>query len=281
MDLIERLGKERYEQLREKFAGWEMKEVIIDDDRAFWEIKKPGSIYEKVSLYRDAETMMIYGDYGRYTFNNMTWYGTPQNLRYDCLGYQMEKLDFNTKEALRVFDIGLCEEEIREWLAKKLTKEWGISPEDSKELADLDPDEWIMAEEHVWDHFDEEQLRDNFKCFCEDKNASIEDILEAVEAAGDFIDVDYEFDYRTVSVREDNICEKMAFAKEAIEAARKGEIPFLSSLECTEYWEFADELRKNNTGYRTNECFYVALVALEVLGDKLKEREAELEEERE
>lgn len=290
MNLVEALGKEKYNYFRSKFEGWEINEAIIDDNKAFWEIKAPGKEdpmcgWPKVSLYRDGRNMFIYGDYGRYAFNEMTWLGTPQNLRYDALGYQMEKLDFNTKEAIRVFNENLCEKEIREWLAKELAVKWGINLEDAKALADLDADEWIMAEERIWEYFDKDTIRDNFGCFCENKVASIESILDK---ANDILSIEADLDDysndSTIALRVStyNICEEMEFARDVIHKVRDGgENAFLAALDSTEHWDFADDLRKMKAGYDTGKAFYVALVALEVLGDKLREREAELEEERE
>ncbi len=58
-----------------KFNSWDVKEIIIDDQKAFWEIRKPGSQIQKVCLFRDGSNMYIYGDYGSYSFDKMTWLG--------------------------------------------------------------------------------------------------------------------------------------------------------------------------------------------------------------
>ena len=80
-----------------KFNSWEVKEIIIDDQKAFWEIRKPGSQIQKVSLFRDGSNMYIYGDYGSYSFDKMTWLGSPYNLEYNNLSYQNEKMSYDTK----------------------------------------------------------------------------------------------------------------------------------------------------------------------------------------
>ena len=74
-----------------KFNSWDVKEIIIDDQKAFWEIRKPGSQIQKVSLFRDGSNMYIYGDYGSYSFDKMTWLGSPYNLEYNNLGYQNKR----------------------------------------------------------------------------------------------------------------------------------------------------------------------------------------------
>lgn len=80
-----------------KFNSWDVKEIIIDDQKAFWEIRKPGSQIQKVCLFRDGSNMYIYGEYGSYSFDKMTWLGSPYNLEYNNLGYQNKKMSYDTK----------------------------------------------------------------------------------------------------------------------------------------------------------------------------------------
>lgn len=79
-------------------------------------LRKPGSQYQKVCLYRDGYNMFVYGDYGQFAFDNMTWTGSVYNLQYDNIGYQMEKLNYESREALRVFDESKCVDDIYDWL---------------------------------------------------------------------------------------------------------------------------------------------------------------------
>ena len=72
-----------------KFNSWDVKEIIIDDQKAFWEIRKPGSQIQKVCLFRDGSNMYIYGDYGSYSFDKMTWLGSPYNLEYNNLSLSL------------------------------------------------------------------------------------------------------------------------------------------------------------------------------------------------
>lgn len=83
-------------------------------------LRKPGSQYQKVCLYRDGYNMFVYGDYGQFTFDNMTWTGSVYNLQYDNIGYQMEKLNHESKESLRIFDEGKCVNDIYDWLKEHL-----------------------------------------------------------------------------------------------------------------------------------------------------------------
>ena len=103
-----------------EFATWEASEQIIDDNKAFWMLRKPGSQYQKVCLYRDGCNMFVYGDYGQFTFDNMTWTGSVYNLQYDNIGCQMEKLNYESREALRVFDESKCVNDIYDWLKDHL-----------------------------------------------------------------------------------------------------------------------------------------------------------------
>lgn len=129
--LIENIqGFEHYEK---KFATWEATEQIIDDTKAFWCLKKPGSVYEKVCLYRDGCNMFVYGDYGQFTFDSMTWLGAVYNLEYDNIGYQFEKLNYNCKQSLQVFDDNKCEQDIYEWLRYHLEDEF----EDENDIATI------------------------------------------------------------------------------------------------------------------------------------------------
>lgn len=97
------------------FNGWDVKEIIIDDQRAFWEIKKPDSEFRKVCLFRDGINMCVYGDYGSYMFDSMTWFGSPHNLEYNNLPYQNEKLSHESKSDVYVFDEDAVKEDIIDW----------------------------------------------------------------------------------------------------------------------------------------------------------------------
>lgn len=62
-------GSEHYIK---EFATWEASEQIIDANKAFWMLRKPGSQYQKVCMYRDGFDMFVYGNYGQFTFDSMT-----------------------------------------------------------------------------------------------------------------------------------------------------------------------------------------------------------------
>jgi hypothetical protein len=125
MKLIEKIdGAEHYIK---RFSEWEATEQIIDDTKAFWCLKKPDSQYQKVCLYRDGCNMFIYGDYGQFTFDSMTWRGDVYNLEYDNIGYQMEKLNYDSKQSLKVFDEYKCREDIFDWLRERLENRYDIA----------------------------------------------------------------------------------------------------------------------------------------------------------
>lgn len=103
-----------------KFNDWEVNENIIDKKKASWSIAKPGSSCQKVSLFRDGPHMFIYGDYGNYVFDSMTWLGSPYNLEYNNLGYQMEKLSRQTRESIREFNDEKFKKDIAIWAEETL-----------------------------------------------------------------------------------------------------------------------------------------------------------------
>lgn len=108
-----------------KFNSWDVKEIKIDDKKGFWEIRKPGSEIEKVCLFSDGYHMCIYGDYGCYTFDKMTWFGTPRNLQYDNISYQNEKMSSDTKESVYVFDEDAITEDIIDWIKEVAVERYG------------------------------------------------------------------------------------------------------------------------------------------------------------
>ncbi len=114
---------EDFQYYEKEFATWEAKEIIIDDKKAFWELRKPNSEYRKVCLFRDRQNMYVYGDYGSFTFNSITWLGTPKNLEYNNIRYQMEKLDGESEESLRIFDDFEWEKDIGIWIEEYLKNE--------------------------------------------------------------------------------------------------------------------------------------------------------------
>ncbi len=114
-------GFEHYEK---KFATWEATEQIIDETKSFWCLNKPSSNYEKVCLYRDGCNMFVYGDYGQFTFDSMTWLGTVYNLEYDNIGYQFEKVSYNSRQSLKIFDDDECQKNIYEWLRYQLENKY-------------------------------------------------------------------------------------------------------------------------------------------------------------
>jgi len=117
-----------------EFETWEATEQIIDDNKAFWMLRKPGSKYRKVCLYRDGCNMFVYGDYGQFTFNSMTWLGNVYNLEYNNIGYQMEKLDYDSRQSLNVFDDNYCYDDIIDWLKDRLEYRYRLSEDEIEKV---------------------------------------------------------------------------------------------------------------------------------------------------
>lgn len=131
-------------------------------------LRKPGSQYQKVCLYRDGCNMFVYGDYGQFTFDSMTWTGSVYNLQYDNIGYQMEKLNHESRESLRLFDDDRCINDIFEWLKEQLESYYSLE-EDEVEKAPK------FFNSDTWDDVDEIEIEE----FC-DKNglSEIENIID-------------------------------------------------------------------------------------------------------
>lgn len=160
--LIDYIENAKYYQ--KEFAEWEAFEQVIDENKAFWMLKKPGSLYQKVCLYRDGYNMFVYGDYGQFTFDSMTWTGSVYNLEYDNIGYQMEKLSHESRQSLKVFDEYKCREDITSWLKYQLEEYYNLENEEIEKVVSFI--ENIPCSIEIDD-------------FCNDKNPffDIEDIL--------------------------------------------------------------------------------------------------------
>lgn len=126
-------------------------------------LRKPGSQYQKVCLYRDGCNMFVYGDYGQFTFDNMTWTGSVYNLQYDNIGYQMEKLNHESRESLRVFDDNKCIDDIFDWLKEQLEDLYNIEDEIIEKIIKFFKESVYIHDSHI-DEFciqnDIEELKD-------------------------------------------------------------------------------------------------------------------------
>lgn len=107
------------DSMKETFATWEAKEVIIDDKKAYFELRKPGSEFCFVGFYRDGKDAFIYGDYGIFTFSHLTWLATPHNIDYDNISYIVEKLSSETRETLYEFSTLDADNDILEWFKER------------------------------------------------------------------------------------------------------------------------------------------------------------------
>lgn len=66
----------------------------------------------------------------------MTWLGSVYNLQYDNIGYQMEKLNRDSKNALYIYDETQCEEDIYNWLEERLEERYCIEEDVTSEIID-------------------------------------------------------------------------------------------------------------------------------------------------
>lgn len=120
--------------------------------------------------------MFVYGDYGQFTFDNMTWKGSVYNLQYDNIGYQMEKLNYESRQTLRVFDEDKCEGDIFTWLKERLENRYDVEEEIIEKIIKLFKDESYLLDSEIEE-------------FCvENDLIEIEDILYFTKDALESID---------------------------------------------------------------------------------------------
>lgn len=143
-------------------------------------LRKPGSEYQKVCLYRDGCNMFVYGDYGQFTFDSMTWTGSVYNLEYDNIGYQMEKLNRDSRNAIYVFDDTKCEKDIYDWLKERLRNRYDIEEDIIKEIIKFFNDNLYVLDSEIEEFCEKHDLEE------------LEDILSFTKDALENID-EYEW----------------------------------------------------------------------------------------
>jgi hypothetical protein len=223
---------ENFEYLEKKFSEWQATEIIMSDKRAFWQLKAKNSECQKVCLYRDGHTMFVYGDYGQLVFDSMTWEGSPYNLQYDNIGYQMEKLSNDCRNTLHVFDDSECKKDILEWFKNKVQEYFfEISEEDC-----------IKVEDFL------ESILDSNYIFCEDE---IRDYLQE-NGLSDIEDI-------------------AVFTGQLLWRATD-EIDYVSYLRNNDFSDFDDMSGSDlwNAGKRISQRYFINMYALKVLRDKLQ-----------
>lgn len=200
-------------------------------------LRKPGSEYQKVCLYRDGCNMFVYGDYGQFTFDSMTWTGSVYNLEYDNIGYQMEKLNYESKQSLRIFDDTKCVEDIFKWLKYQLEEYYNLEDEDLEKIF-----EWFNAD--TYDDHDEVDIEE----FCDENSLSkIEEIL----------------DFSRECIRNADEYEWIAFLRNNYNRLYDfGDEPCESWL-----W---------NAGKCIHQRYFICMYALQVCGEKLKEQKEKI-----
>jgi hypothetical protein len=234
MKLIEKIdGAEYYIK---KFSEWEASEQIIDDKKAFWCFNKPNSQYQKVCLYRDGCNMFIYGDYGQFSFDSMTWLGSVYNLEYDNIGYQMEKLNYESKQSLYVFDDSDCRDDILEWFEEVIeNRYYDIADDDVLDEIIKKSKEYLSDNSYLCDY--------EISNFCKENNCS--DIEELLTFTSGLLDHTDEFEW----------------------------IAHLRSVS-SDLQEFDEPCESNlwKAGKRINQRYFICMYALQVCGEKLSER---------
>lgn len=134
-------------------------------------LKKPDSEYQKVCLYRDGCNMFVYGDYGQFTFDSMTWKGSVYNLQYDNIGYQMEKLNRDSKNTIYVYDESQCEKDIYNWLRERMENRYLIEEEIIEEIVKLFEDSYYVSDYDIEEFCEKHDLDELLDILIFTKNA--------------------------------------------------------------------------------------------------------------
>jgi hypothetical protein len=228
MKLIEYItGAEHYIK---RFSEWEASEQIIDDNKAFWMLKKPDSEYQKVCLYRDGCNMFVYGDYGQFTFDSMTWKGSVYNLQYDNIGYQIEKLNYESKQILYCYDDSDCKKDIIEWLFDRIDNRYydiDLSDETIDGIKKL-MDRWML------DSYDIEDFCNEYNC---------DELYNLLDFTKDLLENTDEYEW--------------------ISHLR-------SNADRLQEFDEACESRLWKAGKRINQRYFICMYALQVCGEKLE-----------
>ena len=99
-----------------KFKEWEALEEIFDDEKALYTLRNPNYVKEKVCMYVDGNGfMMLYGEYGSFAFDRMTWQVDPYTLNCHELSYMLGKASKDSEEAIYIFDAEKCKEDLYTW----------------------------------------------------------------------------------------------------------------------------------------------------------------------
>lgn len=225
---------QNFDYYEKEFDTWEPTEIIIDENRAFWMLKKPDSECRKVCMFRDRYMIFVYGDYGNFCFDQMTWIGSVYNLAYDNIGYQFSKLSRDSKDALKAFDTDTCIEDLEEWFIETL--------EELKDDYNIEnPDEiaksifqYIKENDCIF-FYDEEELCKKYDCF------EYMDLVQFVNNA--YCNCDDEYDWISY-LRESNL------------------------------GDFEDKCESSlwNAGRKVSQSYYINMYALQVCRDKLEEK---------
>ena len=132
MELVDRIP-----YMKGYFDEWGVYEKIIDDRKACWIISKPKSCFQKVCLFRDGENMFIYGDYGSYVFDDMTWYGSVYNINESNLRSLVNKTSAENREKMFTFDSDTCKKDIIRWLEEHLDSCYEISETEIQKIVSI------------------------------------------------------------------------------------------------------------------------------------------------
>jgi hypothetical protein len=220
------------EHFKKLFESWEATETIIDNNKAVWELKKPGSECCKVCLYRDRYAAFVYGDYGQYSFDALSWIASIHNFEYNNPSYLFQKLNKHSKDALYIFDEETAQKDIINWIKTQMNHHFHISTYSQNQITKF-------IKEYDYVSYD---LND----FLE-KHPSLEDIR-------DFLEFACELYQSTCNEKSDYI----SFLQNHTSIIEEYEDPYSSDL-----WD---------AGMIISQSYYVPLYALQICSKKLKRK---------
>lgn len=222
-----------YEKL---FKDWIATETIVDENKAIWELKNPENESQKICLYKDRYTLFVYGAYGQYSFDSMTWIADIHTIAYDNLDYQFQKLNNDSKKALYVFDNTQAKDDIITWFKQILNENYSVT------------DYQVTTAINFLNKYDNEII------------TPVDDFISDTPSVCEFEDL-LKF-----------TCKLLKTVSESDEKADY--ISFLRNNTSTiDDFEDASQSSLWNIGMITHQSYYITMYALKLCSEKLKSKE--------
>lgn len=132
-----KLSPEVRRSLYGEFRSWNASVTEISKKKAVYELREGCSETRKVCMYRDGCHVYVYGDYGSFDFDSVSWTASPVNLRYDNLPYQFEKLSERSRESIMIYEPHTAVSDIEGWLFEILESECEMTAYKKRKVKEL------------------------------------------------------------------------------------------------------------------------------------------------